>query len=328
MKILVAGGAGYIGSVTVEALIAAGHEALVYDNLSYGHRAALSPDAQFVEGDLADRETLNRVAREFAPDGAIHFAAFIAVGESTQRPDLYYRNNVTNAQNLLDALRDANGRFLVFSSTAAVYGEPQRVPIDEDHPIAPENPYGHSKRMFEIILDSYDRAFGIRHVAPRYFNAAGATKRLGEDHHPETHLIPLVIDAALGRRLAIQVFGTDYDTPDGTCVRDYIHVSDLARAHVLALDYLDRGGASIRLNLGNGAGYSVRQVIESVTRVGGREVPVVEGPRRPGDASRLIAAADQARAVLGWQPEHPELDDIVRSAWEWRMVHPKGYGDR
>jgi len=229
--------------------------------------------------------------------------------------------------NALEALRLAGGKYFIFSSTAAVYGEPQYVPIDEDHPIAPQNPYGHSKRMFEIILESYDTAYGIKHVAPRYFNAAGATRRLGEDHRPETHLIPLVIDAALGRRENITIFGTDYSTPGGTCVRDYIHVSDLAEAHLLALDYLYAGGKSARLNLGNGAGYSVREVIESVARVSGRKVPVVETGRRAGDASSLVASSGLARAALGWKPKHPGLDDIVRSAWRWREAHPNGYGD-
>ncbi len=325
MRILVAGGAGYIGSVTVDLLQRSGHEVHVIDNLSYGHQAALSSETAFDVADLSNGDAIKAIAEAFQPEAAVHFAAFIAVGESVVKPDIYYRNNVTNAQNLLEALRLTGGKYFVFSSTAAVYGEPTAIPITEDHPIAPENPYGHSKRMFEIILESYDTAYGIKHVIPRYFNAAGATETLGEDHHPETHLIPLVIQAAMGQRENIKVFGADYDTPDGTCIRDYIHVEDLAQAHLSALNYLADGGASVKLNLGNGAGYSVREVIASVERVSGRPVPVVEAERRAGDASRLIAASDRARTILNWTPKHPDLDDIVRSAWDWRQKHPDGY---
>lgn len=328
MRVFVAGGAGYIGSVTVKALLDAGHEALVYDSLVYGHRDAIDPRATFVHGDLADVDLVQKSMNDFGTEALMHFAAFIAVGESVEKPDIYYRNNVTNAMNALDALRLAGGKFVIFSSTAATYGEPQYMPIDEDHPLAPENPYGHSKRMFEIILESYDTAYGIKHVAPRYFNAAGATETLGEDHAPETHLIPLVIDAALGRRASIKIFGADYPTPDGTCIRDYIHVLDLAEAHIKALAYLAGGGESGKFNLGNGAGYSVREVIDSVARVSGLEVPVEEDERRAGDASRLIAGSDRAKTILGWTPQHADLDEIVRDAYLWRKDHPNGYGDR
>lgn len=318
MHILVAGGAGYIGSHMVLTLIEAGHEVTVLDNLSYGHRDAV-PAERLVVGDISDATLLDQLFRSRRYDGVMHFAAYIRVGESVTEPAHYYRNNVMNTQVLLDAMVRHGVRQFIFSSTAAVFGEPVYVPIDESHPIAPINPYGRSKLMVEQILEDYDKAYGLKFVCLRYFNAAGAEPqaKLGERHDPETHLIPLVLQAASGRRNAITVYGTDYDTPDGTCIRDYIHVSDLCDAHLLAMDRLVGGGASARYNLGNGNGFSVREVIDAARGVTGRDIPVVYGERRAGDAARLVADSRRIVAELGWRPRYAALEDMVAHAWRW-----------
>ncbi len=318
MKILVGGGAGYIGSHMVNMLIEAGHAVTVLDSLVTGHRDAVHAAAEFVHGDLADRPLLDALlTRNF--DGVMHFASFIQVGESVANPAKYYRNNLANSLNLLDALAAQGGGRLIFSSTAAIFGSPLYTPIDEDHPCAPINPYGRSKWMFEEALADYGRAHGIRSVSLRYFNAAGADPAgaLGERHEPETHLIPLVLHAAAGHRDAIQIFGDDYETPDGTCIRDYIHVADLCAAHLLALDYLAAGGRSTAFNLGNGQGFSVREVIATAEHVTGRSVPCRIGPRREGDPLRLVADARRAMAELGWRPQRAELETIIADAWRW-----------
>ena len=325
MAILVTGGAGYIGGVTAELLRARGERVVVLDDLSRGHRVAVPAEEPFYEGQIGDRELVARIAREHDLEACLHFAALAYVGESVAEPARYFENNVGQGLALLGALLQAGVRRLVFSSTCATYGEPQRIPIDEGHPQQPTNPYGWSKLVMERILESYDRAYGLAFVALRYFNAAGATERLGERHEPETHLIPNVLAAAQGTLPAVSVFGRDYPTPDGTPIRDYIHVADLGAAHVLALDYLRAGGASERINLGNGEGYSVLEVIEAARAVTGREITVRPEPPRPGDPSRLVADAGRARAVLGWRPAHPDLATIIRSDWEWRTKHPRGY---
>jgi len=325
MAVLVTGGAGYIGSAFVEQLVASGREVVVLDDLSRGYRAAVDPAVPFYEGRTGDRELVGRIAREHSLDACVHFAAFAYVGESVSEPGRYYENNFSQAQALFEALLGAGVRHVVFSSTCATYGVPREVPIPETHPQWPINPYGWSKLFVERALADFDRAHGLRFVALRYFNAAGATARRGEDHEPETHLIPLVLDAAAKRRPKVSVFGADYETPDGTAIRDYIHVEDLGDAHLLALEHLRRGGSSDYFNLGNGTGYSVLEVIETARQVTGADVPVENGPRREGDPPRLVADARRAREVLGWQPKRPDLEDIVRSAWEWRQAHPDGY---
>jgi UDP-glucose 4-epimerase len=326
MAVLVTGGAGYIGSAFVGQLLDSGEEVAVLDDLSRGHRGALDPRAAFYEGRTGDRELVLRIAREHPLDACVHFAAFAYVGESVTEPGRYFDNNFTQAQVLFESLLAAGVRRVVFSSTCATYGLPREVPIPESHPQWPINPYGWSKFFVERLLESFDRAHGLRFVALRYFNAAGATARSGEHHDPETHLVPLVLAAAAGRRPKVSVFGDDYDTPDGTAVRDYIHIEDLGEAHLLALAHLRRGGASQLLNLGNGTGYSVLEVIETARRVTGRDVPYEMGPRREGDPPRLVGDAALAREVLGWTPRRPSLEEIVRSAWEWMQAHPEGYG--
>ncbi|MDG1445283.1 MAG: UDP-glucose 4-epimerase GalE [Methylophilaceae bacterium] len=320
MKVLVVGGAGYIGSHMVKMLLSEGHEVLTFDNLSSGHRDAVLGGA-FVHGDLADVSTLDFTFSSYQPDAVLHFASFIQVGESVNRPDLYYRNNVTNTLNVLDAMVKHGIKRFIFSSTAAIFGEPDYVPIDEQHRTSPLNPYGQSKLMIEKILQDYDKAFGLKSICLRYFNAAGADPdgQLGERHDPETHLIPLILQAVSGRRANINVFGRDYCTPDGTCVRDYIHVVDLCSAHLLALDYLVKKGKSNRFNLGNGAGFSVQEVIRAVERVTGKVVKVVDGPRREGDPASLVADATKARHTLGWTPSFTQLDTIVAHAWQWEL---------
>jgi UDP-glucose 4-epimerase len=326
MAVLVTGGAGYIGSAFVEQLLAAGEEAVVLDDLSRGHRGAVDAAAVFYEGRTGDRTLVARIAREQALDACVHFAAFAYVGESVTEPALYYDNNFTQAQILFETLVEAGVKRVVFSSTCATYGVPREVPIPETHPQWPVNPYGWSKLFVERMLADFDRAYDLRFVALRYFNAAGATARRGEHHEPETHLIPLALDAAAGRRAKLSVFGTDYPTPDGTAIRDYIHVEDLADAHLLALRYLRGGGSSEYLNLGNGTGYSVLDVIETTRAVTGLVVPHENAPRREGDPPRLVGNARRAREVLGWEPKRPALEEIIRSAWEWHETRPRGYG--
>ena len=326
MRVLVTGGAGYIGSVVTEELIAGGHEAVVYDDLSKGHRGAVAPVAAFVRGDLADGETLRRALSEHAAEAVIHMAASSLVGESVTDPAKYYRNNVAAGLSLLEAMRACGVTRLVFSSTAAVYGEPEKQPIEETDAVAPTNPYGETKLAFERALAWYERAYGLRYASLRYFNAAGATRRCGEAHDPETHLIPIILQAAAGRRPHVEVYGEDYPTRDGTCVRDYIHVVDLALAHVLALGILGERSAVYNLGCG-GDGYTVRQVIEAAREVTGREITARVGPRRPGDPAVLVASSDRIRRELGWEPRHQQLHAIIGSAWDWMQAHPNGYAD-
>lgn len=321
MKILVTGGSGYIGSVTSEMLLDAGHEVVVFDNLERGHRDAVDARARLIEGDLRDPSQILAAMRDARPDAVMHFAAYALVGESMEQPELYFRNNLAGAMNLADAMLACSVGRIVFSSTCATYGQPAEVPIREETPQRPTNPYGESKLAFEKVLAWYHQLHGWKATYLRYFNACGATQRFGEDHAPETHLIPIVLQTALGQRPHVQVFGDDYDTPDGTCIRDYIHIVDLAQAHILALT----AGHSGPFNLGNGSGYSVKEVIETAREVTGHAIPAVVAPRRPGDPARLIAAAGKARTVLGWTPAFPELRDIVKSAWAWHVAHPGGY---
>jgi UDP-glucose 4-epimerase len=325
MKILVTGGAGYIGSVVVEELIRQGERVVVYDNLSQGHRAAVHPQAEFVLGDLADRGLLDSVLAAHGVEAIMHFASFTLVGESTKQPLKYVGDNVVNGLTLLRVAVDHGVRRFILSSTANLFDKPAHIPIDESETIVPGSPYGESKFILERILYWLDRTCGLRYAALRYFNAAGATAERGEDHHPETHLIPLVLQVALGRRERIEVYGADYPTRDGTCVRDYIHVLDLAQAHILALRALEDGSRTY--NLGNGQGYTVREVIDTARAVTGRPVPAVDSPRRQGDPAVLVASSDKIRQELGWQPRHPDLRDIVQSAWDWHRTHPDGYGD-
>ena len=323
--ILVTGGAGYIGGVTAEILLARGEEVVILDNLSRGHRLGLLAKVPFYEGDIGDRQLIKRITSEHQIDACIHFAALAYVGESVSDPAHYFRNNVEQGIALLDGLLEANVKRLVFSSTCATYGEPQRVPISEDHPQNPTNPYGWSKLFMERIMESYDNAYGLKFIALRYFNACGATGDLGEDHYPETHLVPNVLKAALGKLPHVSVFGNDYPTPDGTPIRDYIHVSDLGDAHLRALNHLRSGGQSERINLGNGQGYSVLEVIETAKLVTGRPIPIQFEPPRAGDPSRLIADARYARERLGWEPRLPDLKSILETDWNWRQKHPDGY---
>lgn len=321
--ILVTGGAGYIGSHAVLALSKAGYEVIVLDNLSYGHRELVEQVLQvkLVVGDTTDRALLDRIFTTHDITAVMHFAAYIAVGESVTDPAKYYRNNVTGTLTLLEAMLAASIKKFIFSSTCALYGVPKTVPITEDHPQDPISPYATSKWMVERILSDFDRAYGLKSVRFRYFNAAGAdpTGLLGEDHAPETHLIPLVLLTALGKHEYISILGTDYPTSDGTCIRDYIHVTDLAQAHVLGLEYLLKGGDSEVFNLGNGSGFSVRQVIETARLVTGKEIKAVEGDRRPGDPPILVGSSDRASKALGWRPQYPDLNDILTHAWHWHQ---------
>lgn len=318
--ILVTGGAGYIGSHACKALARAGYEPVAYDNLSRGHRDAVRW-GPFVEGDLADRDLLAATLRRCRIAAVMHFAAFAYVGESVERPELYFRNNVVNSLGLLEAMVEAGVKDIVFSSTCATYGVPESLPIRESTPQRPVNPYGETKLMVERALHWFGEAHGLRHAALRYFNAAGADPEgeIGEDHEPETHLLPLILYTALGRRPHIDIYGTDYPTPDGSAIRDYIHVQDLAEAHVLALAHLAKGGASLALNLGTGEGHSVRQAIAAAERVTGRKIACREAPRRAGDPPILVADATRARAELGWVPRHSDLDSILSSAWAWHL---------
>jgi UDP-glucose 4-epimerase len=326
MAVLVTGGAGYIGSAFVELLRRSGESVVVLDDLSRGHKEALDPEVPLYVGTTGDRALVARIAREHTLDACVHFAAFAYVGESVTEPSRYFDNNPVQAVTLFEGLLDAGVHRVVFSSSCATYGVPRESPIPESHPQWPINPYGWSKFFVERMLESLDRARGLQFVALRYFNAAGATVKHGEQHDPETHLIPLVLQAAAGQRPHVSVFGGDYETPDGTAIRDYIHIEDLGQAHLLALQHLRKGGASQFLNLGNGTGYSVLEVVEAARRVTGRDVPVAMEPRREGDPPRLVGDARKAREVLGWQPREPALEGIVRSAWDWMQAHPRGYG--
>jgi UDP-glucose 4-epimerase len=325
MAILVTGGAGYIGSVTVERLRAKGEPAVVLDDLARGHRAALDPDVPFYHGRVGDRDLVARITREHKIESCVHFAALAYVGESVSEPAKYYENNVEQGIALLSALMGAGVRRVVFSSTCATYGVPKQVPIPETCPQWPVNPYGWSKLFVERILASYDLAYGLRFVALRYFNAAGATEKRGEHHEPESHLVPNVLSAALGQKSEVSVFGRDYPTPDGTPIRDYVHVADLADAHILALKYLRDGGASDFLNLGTGQGYSVLEVIECARKVTGHPIPARDDAPRPGDPPQLVADSAKAQRVLGWKPMQSDLASILRSQWEWRKKFPRGY---
>ena len=328
MATLVTGGAGYIGSVTVELLRQRGEDVVILDDLFRGHREALDPEVPFYDARVQDSALVARLVREHKIEACIHFAALLEVGESVKDPGAYFENNTAAGMSFLRALIDNGVRRVVFSSTAAVYGEPRETPITEDHPQWPTSPYGWTKFMMERIMETYDRAYGLKFVALRYFNAAGASEKRGEDHSPESHLVPNVLKVALGQRTHVSIFGSDYPTPDGTCVRDYIHVADLGSAHLLALDYLKSGGASERINLGNGKGYSVLEVVEAARKVTGRAIEARMEPRRPGDPSVLVASAEKALRVLGWKPRYAELEQIISSAWRWHQAHPQGYSGR
>jgi UDP-glucose 4-epimerase len=325
MRILVTGGAGYIGSHAVRLFLARGHDVWIYDNLCHGHRAAV-PGDRLIVADLGDVHRLDHVLLEHRIEAVVHFAAFAYVGESVLQPARYYQNNLVNTLNLLEAVRRQGiGRF-VFSSTCAIYGIPDKVPITEDIPTKPINPYGQTKLAVENALADYSRAYQLGYAALRYFNAAGASAAgdIGEDHDPETHLIPLVFQTIFGQRPNLTIYGTDYPTPDGTCIRDYIHVDDLAEAHLRALELLEPG-RQLQCNLGTGRGYSIREVIATAEVITGRKVPVTEGPRRPGDPPALVACSDKAQRELGWTPRYPELRTILESAWRWHQRHPQGY---
>jgi len=323
MNILVTGGAGYIGSVATEELTKAGHEAVVYDNLLYGHREAVHPTAVFEEGDLADKDGLDRLFRSHTIDAVMHFAAHSIIPVSMRDPIPFVRDNVTNAMNLLEVMANHEVKRFILSSTASVYGDPERVPIEEDDRLAPSSPYGESKLMIERMLHWCEVRYGLRYASLRYFNAAGASENHGEDHDPETHLIPLVLKVALGLKDRLDIYGDDYPTRDGTCVRDYIHVVDLAQAHVLALDALDE--SSCVYNLGNGQGFTVQEVVAAARAVTGQLIPAQIAPRRPGDPATLVAGSDKIRRELGWKPRYPDLRDIIDSAWRWTQAHPTGY---
>lgn len=324
MRVLVTGGAGYIGSVVSEQLVNDGHEVVIYDNLSEGHRQSVVEGTHFVWGDLLEAEKLRQTFNDNEIEAVIHMAASSLVGESVQEPGKYYRNNVVAGLVLLDVMRDCGITRIVFSSSAATYGEPEEQPIRETTPTNPTNTYGETKLAFEKAMHWYERAFGLRYASLRYFNAAGATEKCGEDHDPETHLIPITLQAAAGKRANVEIYGDDYPTADGTCIRDYIHVVDLARAHILALDVLRERSAIYNLGCG-GDGYSVRDVIETARRVTGKEIRVRMGPRRPGDPAVLIASSDKIKRELGWQPQFQDLGVIIESAWQWMLAHPDGY---
>jgi UDP-glucose 4-epimerase len=323
MKILVVGGAGYIGSICAELLLDQGHEITVFDNLSEGHRGALDPRARFIEGDLLDRQAIDTALAAARPEAVMHFAASALVSESMRDPSKYFRNNISSGLNLLDAMMAADVKRIVFSSTCAIFGPPEQLPIDETTPTRPINPYGESKLAFEKILRWYDEIHGLKFVSLRYFNAAGASANFGEDHRLETHLIPNVLKVALSQKPHVEIFGTDYETRDGTCVRDYIHIIDLARAHILALCTT----RSELYNLGTGGGASVWEVIAACRKITGKKIDTVEKPRRPGDPPRLIASSDKIKNELGWRPEFQSLDQTIESAWKWHQKFPNGYED-
>lgn len=325
MAVLVTGGAGYIGSVAVERLLAAGESVIVYDNFATGNRAAVAPKATLIEGDILDTPKLIDTLKSNDIDTVMHFAAYIEVGESVTNPLKYFDNNVIGAHSVMKAMLDTDVRRFIFSSTAAVYGMPESVPITEDAKIAPINPYGLSKSMIEHMLEWHGKAYALNHVILRYFNACGASQTYGEAHTPESHLIPNILFAASGKRDHIKVFGNDYDTPDGTCVRDYIHVEDLADAHIKAMKYLRKGSDSLTVNLGNATGNSVLEVIETVKSVTGRDFPVKIHDRRPGDADKLVASSEKAQRILGWTPQKGDINTIVSDAWQFMQNHPDGY---
>ena len=325
MKVLVTGGAGYIGSVAVERLLAAGYEVVVLDNLSQGHRAAVHPEATFVQGDLRERLVIDRLFDDYEITAVMHFASHTLVGESMQKPFLYLGDNVTCGTNLLQSMIEHDVRRFVLSSTANLFDTPENIPIAESETIRPGSPYGESKYMLERMLCWLEKTSGLKYAALRYFNAAGATAERGEDHCPECHLIPLILQVALGQQEKIMIFGTDYPTPDGTCVRDYIHIADLADAHILALEALERG--SCTYNLGNGRGFSVTQVIETAREITGHPIACEVGPRRPGDPAELIASSEAIIRELGWKPNYPELEQILSTAWDWHRRHPNGYAN-
>ena len=329
MRLLVLGGAGYIGSHTAVELLDRGHEVVIADNLITGYKQAVPKEAVFYQGDIRDYNFLNNLFKKEKIDAVIHFAAFSLVGESVTNPLKYYENNLYGTKVLLQAMIDNNVDKIVFSSTAATYGEPENIPILEDDRTCPTNPYGETKLAMEKMMKWSANAYQLRYVSLRYFNACGAHKsgKLGEAHNPESHLIPLVLQVPNGKRESVSIYGTDYDTPDGTCIRDYIHVTDLAKAHILAVEYLMKGGESNVFNLGNGVGYSVREVIETARKVTGHPIPAVETPRRAGDPARLVASGEKAKTVLGWEPKITSLEDIIRSAWVWHSTHPNGYND-
>ncbi|MDD4873145.1 MAG: UDP-glucose 4-epimerase GalE [Kiritimatiellae bacterium] len=322
MKVLVAGGAGYIGSVTTEMLLDDDHEVVVFDNLERGHRKAIDKRAAFRKGDLRDKDRVFKVMADFKPDAVMHFAAYALVPESMEKPEIYFRNNVVGGVNLVEAMFKADVGKIVFSSTCATYGQPEKVPITEDVAQKPTNPYGESKLAFEKVLNWYHELHGMQTVFLRYFNACGATEKFGEDHDPETHIIPIIMQVALGQRKGVKIFGDDYKTPDGTCLRDYIHIVDLAQAHILAL----KGNYSGPFNLGTGTGYSVKEVVETAREITGHPIPAKMAPRRPGDPPCLVAGADKARKILKWKPRYGDLKTIIQSAWNWHREHPRGYG--
>ena len=324
MSILVTGAAGYIGSILTEKLIKEGYTVIAVDNLTKGHREAVVPQALFIQADLADTAALNQIFIDNNIDAVMHLAASSLVGESVTNPALYFRTNTLYGINLLEAMHRHKVNKLIFSSTAAVYGEPEGIPVKEDNQTTPTNPYGESKLMFEKILKWYGTAYGLKHISLRYFNAAGASELLGEDHHPETHLIPNILKAALNKDKPVSVFGTDYPTKDGSCVRDYVHVADIAQAHILALKKIDALNSGA-YNLGNGEGFSVLEVVAIAKKVTGIDIPVKLSPRRAGDPATLVASADKAGRELGWRAQHPELEVIIESAWQWTRNHPRGY---
>jgi UDP-glucose 4-epimerase len=325
MKILVTGGAGYIGSAAVELLIAAGESVIVFDNLSLGHRGAVHPAAVFVKGDLSNRAEIDGALSDHRPEAVMHFAAKSLVGESMEKPFLYLGDNVRNGLNLLESMVEHGVKRIILSSTANLFAQPERMPIDESERIVPGSPYGESKFILERMLHWLDRIYGLRFACLRYFNAAGATPARGEDHDPELHLIPLVLQVALGKREKVTIFGEDYPTRDGTCVRDYIHVIDLAQAHILALRALDRGSSFY--NLGNGEGFTVKEVIDTAREITGRAIRADIGPRRAGDPAVLVAASDKIRKELGWVSQFPRVHEIIESAWRWHKANPNGYTD-
>ena len=329
MAILVCGGAGYIGSHTVHQLVAKGEEVVIVDNLQTGHRGAINPKAKFYEGDIRNPEILDQIFTNNQIEAVIHFAANSLVGESMVKPLLYFNNNVYGMQILLESMVKHKVDKIVFSSTAATYGEPERVPILETDRTLPTNTYGETKLTMEKMMKWVSRADGVRYISLRYFNAAGALEdgSIGEDHNPETHLIPLILQVPLGKRDHITIFGDDYDTPDGTCLRDYIHVLDLAEAHILALEHLRKGGDSNIFNLGSGKGFSVKEMIEAAKKVTGKEIKVEVGERRAGDPAKLIASADKTHSVLGWSPKFDDVEFIIKTAWTWHSQHPRGYDD-